>query len=184
MLAGAGAGSLDSGVSDRMFGRFLSWLNDHTSEIFVVASCNDISKLTEASKGAFTRAERFDGLFFFDLPNREQKDIIWSLWLTHYELDASQPRPVDKDWTGAEIRSCCRLAKLFDATIVETGKQIVPVAVTSESQITALKNFADKRYLSADYKGVYNKNGDPERRLMPATEVGRTRRMVSTKRAN
>lgn len=50
----------DSGVSSRLFGTFLTWLNDHESDVFVVATCNDISRLPPE----FARAERFDGVFF------------------------------------------------------------------------------------------------------------------------
>ena len=51
-----------------MFGTFLSWLNDHTSDVFVVCTANDVSKLPPE----FARAERFDGVFFLDLPGRPQ----------------------------------------------------------------------------------------------------------------
>ena len=62
-FAGVG-GSSDSGVASRMFGQFLSWLNDHDSDVFVVCTSNDISKLPPE----FGRSERFDGIFFIDLP--------------------------------------------------------------------------------------------------------------------
>lgn len=48
----------DSGVSSRMFGTFLSWLNDHMSNVFVVCTANDVSKLPPE----FGRPERFDGI--------------------------------------------------------------------------------------------------------------------------
>ena len=35
----------DSGVSARLFGTFLTWLNDHESDVFTICTCNDISKL-------------------------------------------------------------------------------------------------------------------------------------------
>lgn len=56
----------DSGVMSRFFGQMQTWLNDHTSDAFVVCTSNDISTLPSA----FTRAERFDGLFYVGLPNR------------------------------------------------------------------------------------------------------------------
>jgi len=76
-LGGAtSSGTGDSGVSSRMLGTLLSWMNDHTSNVYVVATCNDISKLPPE----LTRAERFDGIVFLDLPGREQKDRIWQHW--------------------------------------------------------------------------------------------------------
>ncbi len=86
-FAGAsGGGQNDSGVSSRMFGTFLSWLNDHESDVFVVCTANDVAKLPPE----FARAERFDGVFFVDLPGREQKDAIWQIYLEQFGLDAEQ----------------------------------------------------------------------------------------------
>ena len=55
-LAGVG-GAGDSGVSARLFGTLLSWLNDHETDVFVVVTCNDISRLPPE----FFRSERFEG---------------------------------------------------------------------------------------------------------------------------
>ena len=62
-LSGVGSTG-DSGVSTRLFGTLLTWLSDHESDVFFVATSNDISKLPPE----FARAERFDGVFFLDLP--------------------------------------------------------------------------------------------------------------------
>ena len=57
-LAGAtSSGQTDSGVTARVFGSLLTWLNDHESDVFFVGTCNDASKLPPE----FARAERFDG---------------------------------------------------------------------------------------------------------------------------
>jgi SpoVK/Ycf46/Vps4 family AAA+-type ATPase len=56
-LSGVGSTG-DSGVSTRMFGSLLTYLSDHDSDVFIVASANDISKLPPE----LTRAERFDGV--------------------------------------------------------------------------------------------------------------------------
>ena len=98
----ASSGQTDSGVSARLFGYFLSWLNDHESDVFVVATCNDISRLPPE----FSRSERFDGIFFVDLPGLAQKRTIWRMYIEKFGLDSSQPKPDDADWSGAEVRSC------------------------------------------------------------------------------
>jgi len=114
-FAGVGnSGQTDSGVSARMFGSFLSWLNDRESDVFVVCTANDVSKLPPE----FSRAERFDGIFFLDLPSREERQAIWKLYLQKYDLDAGQKLPSDEQWTGAEIKSCCRLAALLDLPLL------------------------------------------------------------------
>ncbi len=151
----ASSGSTDSGVSARLFGTFLTWLNDHQSDVFVVCTCNDISKLPPE----FSRAERFDGIFFLDLPGTAQKGAIWKLYLDMFGLDADQPKPKTKEWTGAEIRSCCRLAALLDVSLLEAAKNVVPVAVTAAESVSRLKAWASGRCLDADMPGIYNPTG-------------------------
>src|SRR5437870_6820510 len=104
-LSGVGSTG-DSGVSSRMFGTLLTYLSDHDSDVFIVASANDISKLPPE----FARAERFDGVFFLDLPIGKDKEAIWALYRQQFEIPASKAQPDDSDWTGAEVKSCCRLA--------------------------------------------------------------------------
>lgn len=161
-LSGA-AGQGDSGVSARLFGTFLSWMNDHESDTFVVATANDISKLPPE----FSRAERFDGVFFLDLPGAQQRQAIWQLYLAKYQLDSSQKLPADDDWTGAEIKSCCRLSALLDMPLTAAAQNIVPVAKTSAEAVDKLRNWASGRCLSADQPGIYQRQAvsGPRRRV-------------------
>jgi hypothetical protein len=151
-LSGAGSsGSTDSGVTARLFGHFLSWLNDHTSDVFTIATCNDIPKLPPE----ISRSERFDAIYFLDLPGPVEKQTIWQLYLTRFELDAQQPLPDDSSWTGAEIRACCRLAALLDVPLVEAARNIVPVAVTAAESVDRLRSWASGRCLDAAQPGIY-----------------------------
>ncbi len=143
----------DSGVSTRLFGTFLTWLSDHTSDVFVVATANDISKLPPE----FARAERFDGIFFLDLPTRAEKDVIWSLYRRQFVIAANEMRPDDAHWTGAEIRACCRLATLLEVTLTEAARHVVPVAVTAAEQVDKLRTWASGRCLSASTGNVYQR---------------------------
>jgi len=150
-LSGVGGQSGDSGVSSRMFGTLLTWLNDHESDVFVVCSANDITKLPPE----FTRAERFDAVFFLDLPDRVQKDAIWDMYRSLFEINAEEVIPKDDDWTGAEIRSCCRLASLLDVSLSQASQNVVPVAVTSAEGVQRLRQWAAGRCLDAELGGVY-----------------------------
>jgi hypothetical protein len=166
-LAGAtGSGQTDSGVTARVFGSLLTWLNDHESDVFFVGTCNDASKLPPE----FARAERFDGVFFVDLPGRDQKDQIWGIYTRHYGLDVKQARPDDANWTGAEIKSCCRLASLLDVPLIQASQNVVPVAVTAGDKIESLRQWASGRCLSADRAGVYSRS--------EGASGGRVRRVV------
>ncbi|TWU06560.1 AAA family ATPase [Allorhodopirellula heiligendammensis] len=154
-------GSGDSGVASRMFGTFLSWLNDHESDVFVVCTANDVSKLPPE----FSRSERFDGVFFLDLPSREEKDAIWKLYRDLYEIDSAQSAPDDTNWTGAEIKSCCRLAALLDLPLNQAAQNVVPVAVTAAESVSQLRSWASGRCLSASRSGIYQQtNGSPKAR--------------------
>ncbi len=163
----ASSGQSDSGVSARMFGSLLTWLNDHTSDVFFIATCNDISKLPPE----FSRAERFDGVFFVDLPTPEQRRAIWDIYLRLFDLDPQQDKPKDEQWTGAEIKSCCRLAALLDVPLVQAAQNVVPVAVTAAESVGRLRKWASGRCLSADQAGVYAHGQKAS---------GRRRRRVST----
>jgi len=150
------SGSSDSGVSARMFGTFLTWLNDRTSDVYVVCTANDVAKLPPE----FTRAGRFDAVFFVDLPSRAEKDAIWQLYLAEYELDRDQPLPTDEQWTGAEIKSCCRLAALLDLPLVQAAQNVVPVAVTAAESVERLRTWASGRCLAASHPGIYQYGND------------------------
>ena len=149
------SGRTDSGVSARLFGTLLTWLSDHTSDVFVVATCNDISKLPPE----FSRAERFDGVFFLDLPSEAERKAIWGIHRETFDIPHDQSLPADEDWTGAEIRSCCRLARLLDVPLAEAARNVVPVATTAAESVSHLRNWAHGRCLSAHRPGVYARPG-------------------------
>jgi ATPase family associated with various cellular activities (AAA) len=146
----------DSGVSARMFGSFLTWLSDHESDVFVVATSNDVSKLPPE----FSRAERWDGTLFIDIPGQPEKDMIWRMYSEKFGLDLDQPRPNDRDWTGAEIKSACRLAALLEVPLIEAAQSVVPVAVTAGEAVEKLRNWASGRCLSADRPGLYTRGSN------------------------
>ena len=68
-----------------------------------------------------------------------------------------QPKPKTPDWTGAEIRACCRLASLLGVALVEAAKNVVPVATTAAESVERLRNWASGRCLDADVPGIYSR---------------------------
>jgi hypothetical protein len=146
-----GSAQGDSGIASRLLGTLLSYMNDHTSSVYIVATCNDISKLPPE----LTRAERLDGIYFLDLPGHEQKDQIWRQYIEVFGLDDKQKLPNDSQWTGAEIRSCCRLAAMMDTPLRQAAVNIIPVAKTSSESVEGLRQWASGRCLDADRGGVY-----------------------------
>jgi hypothetical protein len=152
-LAGAASsGVTDSGVSARLFGSLLTWMSDHESDVFVVTTSNNISALPPE----FSRAERFDAVYFLDLPSEAERQAIWRIYLVKFAIP-DQPMPEDVSWTGAEIRSCCRLASLLNTSLLEAARNVVPVATTAAEAVERLRTWACGRCLSANAPGLYSR---------------------------
>jgi len=161
-LAGAQGSQGDSGVAARLFGALLTWLSDHESDVFFVATSNDVSRLPPE----FTRAERFDALFFLDLPGRTQKDAVWTIYGKQFGVDPTM-RPNDERWTPAEIRACCRLAALLGVSVKDAAKHIVPVSSTGAESIAKLQQWASGRCLDAESGEIFRINLMTPRRRIP-----------------
>ena len=138
----------------------LTWMNDRTSDVYLVGTCNDIGKLPPE----FTRAERLDAIYFLDLPTPEQRKAIWDIYIPMFGLDPQQPRPEDDNYTGAEIRSCCRLAALLDVPLTAASQNVVPVAVTAAESVERLRQWASGRCLDAAKTGIFQRAVDTKRR--------------------
>jgi hypothetical protein len=119
---------------------------------FFIMNCNKIASLPPELRRRYT-----SGTFFFDLPTKEERDVIWKLYTDKYELTARNVGGHfdDEGWTGAEIRNCCRLAYRQQITLQEAAGYIVPVSKAAAGQIAGLRKQASGAYLSANAPGVY-----------------------------
>ena len=146
-FSGVSGGAHDSGVSQRMFGEFLKWMNDHESDVFVIATCNDINGLPTE----FTRAERFDGVWFLDMPTAEQRKAIWKIYRAAYKIPADDKQPDDSTWTGAEIKACCKLSNRLRWPLERVKRYIVPVYKSRQKQLSKLRSSAGRAgYIDAE----------------------------------
>jgi len=75
--------SRDNGVARRLFGTFLTWLEDRSAPVFVAATANDIQHLPPE----FTRKGRFDEIFFIDLPDQRERECIFGVHLARRGRD-------------------------------------------------------------------------------------------------
>jgi len=105
-FAGIGGSSGASDVTTRLFGHFLTWLQEKESTVYVVATSNDISKLPPE----FLRKGRFDELFFVDLPNDDERKQIFEIHLKkrkryNRDIDIIKLLPLTKGYSGADIES-------------------------------------------------------------------------------
>ena len=105
-LEKAFAGIGGSEVTTRLFGQFLTWMQEKQSTVFIVATANDISSLPPE----FLRKGRFDELFFVDLPNRDERRKILEIhlkkrgkWTPRIDLDALSRKTVG--FNGADLEA-------------------------------------------------------------------------------
>jgi len=137
------SGQTDGGTGSRVFSTFLNWLNDHRSRVFVVATCNDIQKMPPE----FLRAERWDAIFFVDLPTEKERDTIFNLYRKAYEVKGTTPDMAG--WSGAEIKSLCRIAAMMGTKIEDARQYIMPLSQSMAEKIEELRDWARTRTIPA-----------------------------------
>lgn len=164
-LSGAGS-SNDGGVSTRMVGQFLFWLQECKKQVFVVATANDVSMLPSE----LLRRGRFDELFFVDLPTADERREIISLYMRKYlSLNFTGPFS-DKiveftdGFTGADLESTVRdlayrsIANknfiLNEENILTAFNNVVPLSQTSPEKIEAIRDWGKERAVPASGKPI------------------------------
>lgn len=130
---------------------------------FWVGTCNSMASLPPELRRRF----RY-GIWYFDLPNAEERKAIWKIWQSKYK-DVKGKLPNDEGWTGAEIKTAMELAYDLDCSPAEAAKWIVPVSTMARETIDGLRKQASGRYLSASYEGTY--------KIPMQNETGKGRRM-------
>lgn len=164
-LSGAG-GSNDGGVSTRMVGQFLFWLQECKKQVFVVATANDVSMLPSE----LLRRGRFDELFFVDLPTVDERRDILSLYMSKYlQLDftgsfADKIVEITDGFTGADLESTIRdLAyrsiannnfELNEENMITAFNNVVPLSQTSPEKIEAIREWGKERAVPASGKPI------------------------------
>ena len=151
----SGSADSDGGTSSRIFGSFLTWMQEKTSPVFVMATANRVERLP----GEFLRKGRFDELFFVDLPNAEERKDIFQIHLTKRKRDLSrfdldQLAKVSDGFSGAEIEQGL-IAAMYEAfaqereftqlDIIAAIKATLPLSRTMNEQVTALRDWARQR---------------------------------------
>lgn len=161
---GGGGGSTDGGTSSRVFGSFLSWMQEKDKPVFVVATANDVSKLPPE----FLRKGRFDELFFVDLPSLTERSAIWDIVIRKYQrsivrFDCVTLSRATDQYTGAEIEAVFveSLHEAFGAGRDVTEKDIfaaigdiIPMATLMDGEIGRLRHWAKGRAREAASKVI------------------------------
>jgi SpoVK/Ycf46/Vps4 family AAA+-type ATPase len=150
-----GSGDSDGGTSSRIFGSFLTWMQEKTSPIFVMATANRVERLPSE----FLRKGRFDEIFFVDLPTQSEREAIFKIHLSKRKRDLDrfdmlQLSKVADGFSGAEIEQAL-IAAMYDAfaqdrefnqlDIISAIKSTLPLSRTMTEQVTALRDWARQR---------------------------------------
>ena len=170
MLGGGDSTANDGGINNRILQRYLTWASDRTSDSFVVATSNDISRLPPE----LFRSGRVDAIFFVDTPQREEKNQIWQYYgkLWSLPVDLNKIQSVDEGWTGADIEQCCRTAILSGIDVLEAARTVIPTATQAEATVKSMRERAANRYLSASYEGKYLGEGVAAPAATKVTKIG------------
>ena len=143
------------GEQGRIFGFFLTWMQEKTRGLFVAATANRIDLLP----AEMIRKGRFDEVFFVDLPVDDERLEIFKIHLTRRGIDASQfdltqLTQFTIGWTGAEVEQCvvsaltqARLAEraVTDQDLIDVAVRIVPLSRTMKEQISHIRAWAFER---------------------------------------
>lgn len=163
--------SNDSGVSSRIFGTLLTWMQEKTAPVFVIATANDIKRLPPE----LLRKGRFDEIFFVDLPTLNERKEIFRVHLAKHLKDkevCANIKPSDKKiindlasltegFIGSEIEQVV-IAALCDAffenraleytDFVKAIANTVPLSKTQKEEILSIRQWANVRAVSASSK--------------------------------
>ncbi len=151
----AGSADSDGGTSSRIFGSFLTWMQEKTSPVFVIATANRVERLPSE----FLRKGRFDEIFFVDLPNEEERKEIFKIHLGKRRSDTErfdfdQLSKVCEGFSGAEIEQGL-ISAMYEAfaqgreftqlDIIAAIRATMPLSKTMSEQVTALRDWARQR---------------------------------------
>ena len=159
-FASAASQSTDGGLSKRMFGSLLTWMQEHAAPVFLVATANDI----EALPPELLRKGRFDEIFFIGLPNLEARKQIVSIHLKKRkrdpaEFDVAGIAAASEGFSGAEIEQAIISAlndafaarqQLATSHILAALKASPPLSVTMAEKLSELEQWSQGRCVPAD----------------------------------
>ena len=159
-FASAASQSTDGGLSKRMFGTLLTWLQEREAPVFVVATANDIGALPPE----LLRKGRFDEIFFVDLPSEDVRKEIFAIHLSKRKrdpnkFDLSALAQASDGYSGAEIEQAI-LSALHESYAAKKGLSTEPIlraletspplSVTLAEQVQSLRTWAKGRCVPAD----------------------------------
>jgi len=158
-LGTSSGGDSDGGLSRRLFGSFLTWMQEKSQEVFVVATANDISQLPPE----LLRKGRFDEIFYVDLPDDRERATIFQIHLARRkqnpaQLDLAAIVKASNGFSGAEIEQAIITAlyralyhnkPLETALVIEALQTTIPLSVSRREDLETLRAIAKECFVSA-----------------------------------
>lgn len=146
-FSGIGDSGGGNSVTTRLFGTFLTWMQEKDSTVFVVATANDISSLPPE----FLRKGRFDELFSVDLPNKEERRKIIDIHLKkrgkyNLNIDTIEIVKATEGYNGADLESVVKDAIetiYLENRDVLTTEDLLNVITYTKSITASLKDKID-----------------------------------------
>ncbi len=147
------------GDQGRIFGFFLTWMQEKARGLFVGATANRIDLLP----AEMIRKGRFDEVFFVDLPTDDERVEVFKVHLQRRGVDPSgfnveRMKRFTKGWTGAEVEQCvisamtaARLEErdVTDDDLLNVASTIVPLSKTMKEQVDLIRGWAFDRAVRA-----------------------------------
>jgi len=150
----------DSGVGNILYTKFLIWLQEKPSDVFVIATANEIEILSNMAP-EFVRAGRWNLKLFIDLPSKEKAEEILRYYCNLYDVKY-EPIEID-NLTPAEIKAVVENAKILDIELSKALETITPILETSPERIEILRKFARENCTNLNFMNTKeNKNNNNE----------------------
>lgn len=140
-------------------------------KIWLIATANSLRGIPPELFSRF----QIGGIFFFDVPNDEEKVGIMKLKMARYNRP-EQELPEMAGWTGRDIENCARRSQLLGKPLAEVGKRIIPLMKSSPMEMEELRKSAHDRFLSASNDGIYQYTEPPAIKsnvITPVVSAGR-----------
>lgn len=176
-LSGA-SGYDSSGVSTRMVGQFLFWLQESLKFVFVVATANDVSKLP----AELLRKGRFDELFFVDLPQDSERKEIINIYTKQFLKQSIDENILNKlvelstGFSGADIEATVKEIayktivsgdeSITEHILVSNFENVVPLSKTNPEKIDLIRNWGKERAIPASGTYQGNDNAENKRKVL------------------
>jgi hypothetical protein len=158
----------DSGVGNILYTKFLIWLQEKPSDVFVIATANEIEILSQIAP-EFVRAGRWNLKLFIDLPDKEKAEEILRYYCNLYDV---KYEPIElNNLTPAEIKAIVENSKILDTELSKALKTITPILETSPEKIERLRKFARENCTNLNFVKEDKKDENSENKFKKSSAI-------------